>query len=432
MDTNENIPKPPPVSTETEKTEELNSAEETSKEQLQTEKAPEAVKEKSLKKSLFIIIGVLLGILVLGVGAFFATSKMKKLKSDDNVGEFNKTVSKNNDFEKKNNTVGGGIHNSKCEEGYKKLLEINGFDFDKHCINQKIRTGDYDENAVPQKKKNLVLIFDASGSMAGKVKGKRKIDIAKDAAKKFIDQVANEENFALSIVVYGHKGSSSQSQKKISCNGIEEVYYLGKVDAEVAKSKLDKFNATGWTPIASSFKKAEAILSKHPNDENFILLVSDGKEMCDGDPVATIKEIKNKGLNVKADVIGFDVGGADESQLKAIAQAGNGDYFSVSSAVDLENAFAKHKEMLNKADFKIGRIIEQLYDISFVINTYNQCRVMLQKERVAMMLDIHAYKLIGEKCESFADSQYKKRFKELSEKIETTYRNDKAKFDALK
>ena len=429
---NKNIPKPPPVGAG--KTEELNSVETISNDQLQTEKVPEPIKEnkeKPSKKLLFIIVGALLGILILGAGAFFVVSKLKK-SSGGNVGGYSNVVSKNNDSGERNSIIGGGVHNSKCEEGYKKLLEVNGFDFDRYCINQKIRTGSYDENAVPQKKKNLVLIFDASGSMAAKINGKRKIDIAKDAAKKFIDQVANEEGFALSIVVYGHKGSNAQSQKKISCNGIEEVYYLGNVDAEIAKSKLDKFDATGWTPIANSFKKAEAILSKYSNDENFILLVSDGKEMCDGDPVTTIKEIKSKGLNVKADVIGFDVGGADESQLKAIAQAGDGDYFSVSSAVDLENAFAKHKEMLNKADFKIGRTIEQLYDISFVINTYNQCRVMLQKEQVAMMLDIHASKLIGKKCENFADGQYKKRFNELSKKIETTYKNDKAKFDALK
>jgi hypothetical protein len=111
------------------------------------------------------------------------------------------------------------------------------------------------------------------------------------------------------------------------------------------------------------------------------LLVSDGKEMCDGDPVATIKQLKQSGLNVVTDVIGFDVGSVDEVQLKAIAEAGDGDYFSVSSAVDLENAFAKHKEMLNKTDFKIGQTLTNLYDISYIINDYNQCRTMLEKEK---------------------------------------------------
>jgi hypothetical protein len=285
---------------------------------------------------------------------------------------------------------------------------------------------------MPQKKKNLVLIFDASGSMATKIDGKRKIDIAKEAAWKFIDQSTNEKNFSLSIIVYGHKGGNSTSQKALSCKGIEEIYYLGPVNAEVAKSKLNKFDATGWTPIAGSLKKAQEILSKYPDDENFILLVSDGKEMCDGDPVTTIKEIKNSGLNVKADVIGFDVGGADETQLKAIAEAGDGNYFSVSSAIDLENAFAKHKEMLNKADYKIGRVVEQLYDVSFVINNYNQCRVMLEKERAAMMLDIHASKLVGEKCESFADEQYMQRFEKYQKQIQDNYEKDKTAFDTLK
>jgi len=374
-------------------------------------------KSKGLNKIIFIIIAGLIVLVAIGVGAFFMYGGLSsKLTNPD-----------------KNVSLGTTLgENTSCQDEYDKLLSINEFDFDAHCTSQNIRTGDYNGKKIPEKKKNLVLIFDASGSMAAKIDGKRKIDIAKEAAWKFIDQVDNEENFALSILVYGHKGSNSVSQKSISCAGIEEVYYLGNVNAEIAKSKLNTFDATGWTPIAGSFKKAQEILSKHPDDENFILLVSDGKEMCDGDPVVTITALRDTGLNVKADVIGFDVGGADEEQLKAIAEAGGGDYFSVSNAIDLENAFAKHKEMLNQADFKIGRIVEQLYDISFVINNYNQCRVMLKKEETAMMLDIHASKLVGKKCENFADAQYKKRFNEIENKIESIYKADKLQFDALK
>jgi Mg-chelatase subunit ChlD len=375
-------------------------------------------KSKSLNKIIFIMGGLIIFVFVI----FFL-----KYQSENNSGFSSKTLDDKNEEVKV--ALNGDVF---CQDEYNKLLSVNEFDFNAYCTSQDIRTGDYDDNKIPEKKKNLVLIFDASGSMAAQIDGKRKIDIAKEAAWKFIDQVDGEENFALSIVVYGHKGSNSVSQKSISCAGIEEVYYLGNVDAEIAKSKLNAFDATGWTPIAGSFKKAQEILSKHPEDENFILLVSDGKEMCDGDPVAAITALRDVGLNVKADVIGFDVGGADEEQLKAIAEAGGGDYFSVSSAIDLENAFAKHKELLNEADFKIGRTVEQLYDISFVINTYNQCRVMLQKEQAAMMLDIHASKLVGEKCEDFSDKQYRERFDELKKEIETNYKADKSKFDALK
>ncbi len=384
-------------------------------------------KKRSLNKLILIIIGAVLLLLVIGVGAFFVFTKNNS--KDVNINKKDGLMSKMTNTTKYNQHKGNDVVNSDCEQSYKKLLAANSFDFDKYCINQNVRTGTYDENAVPQKKKNLVLIFDASGSMAARIGGKRKIDIAKEAAWKFIDQVANEKNFALSIVVYGHKGGNAQSQKSVSCAGIEEIYYLGDVNAEIAKSKLNKFDATGWTPIADSFKKAKEILADKPNDENFILLLSDGKEMCDGDPVATIKEIKKEGLNVKADVIGFDVGGTDESQLKAIAEAGDGDYFSVSNAVDLENAFAKQKEMLNKANFKIGRTLEQLSDVSFIINNYNQCLVMLKKEEAVMMLDIHAKKLLGADCEQTAQKEYENRVNNIKKQLDQIYESDMKAFN---
>ncbi len=387
-------------------------------------------KKKSLNKLILIIIGAVVIVALIGVGVFFVFSKNNKAKV--NINEKSGLLSKITSYTKNNQNKRDDMNDFDCKQSYEKLLEANSFDFDKYCINQNVRTGNYDENAVPQKKKNLVLIFDASGSMAARINGKRKIDIAKEAAWKFIDQVADEENFALSIVVYGHKGGNAQSQKSMSCAGIDEIYYLGDVNAKIAKSKLNNFDATGWTPIAGSFQKAKEILSDKPNDENFILLLSDGKEMCDGDPVSTIKAIKNQGLNVKADVIGFDVGGVDEAQLKAIAEAGDGDYFSVSNAVDLDNAFAKHKEMLNKANFKIGRTLEQLSDVSFIINNYNQCLVMLKKEEAVMMLDIHARKLLGANCEQSAQKEYESRVNDIKQQLDQIYESDMKAFNSTK
>ncbi len=406
---------------------------------------------KSSNKTIWIIAGVVVGIiglvlLVVFFRSFYFGGKLGGGKlniSHKGDGKFiglrvgrNKHDSTDDedddeDGDWEETTIPKGLSGD-CVDKYNKLLEINGFDFDKYCINQNIRSQNYQEQKINTKPQNIVLIFDASGSMGARIGGQRKIDIAKEATKKFIDQIAGDENTNLDIIVYGHKGSNSASQKTISCNGIEEIYHLGGVHANVAKSKLDNFNATGWTPIADSLKKAKQILVGHKDEHNFILLVSDGKETCGGSPVGVINDIKSSGTNIKVNVIGFDVTGDDADQLEAIAKAGDGNYFDAKNAYDMEIAFRKHKQMLNKADFKIGSAIEQLYDISFVINTYNQCRVMLYKEYVAMMLDVHAHKLAGTRCEDSIDEKYKERFDSIMSKIETNYQTDKAKFDALR
>ena len=407
-----------------------------------------SLSNKSSNKTIWIIAGVAIGIigLVLLViffrpfhfGSKFGGGKINiSHKGDGKVVGLRVGRNKHNSMDDEENydnreevAISQGLSGN-CLDKYNKLLEINGFDFDKYCINQNIRSQNYQEQKIKTKPQNIVLIFDASGSMGARIGGQRKIDIAKEATKKFIDQIAGDENTNLDIIVYGHKGSNSASQKTVSCNGIEEIYHLGGVHADVVKSKLDNFNATGWTPIADSLKKAQQILAGHKDEHNFILLVSDGKETCGGNPVGVINNIKSSGTNIKVNVIGFDVTGDDADQLEAIAEAGDGNYFDAKNAYDMEIAFQKHRQMLNKADFKIGSTVEQLYDISFVINTYNQCRVMLYKEYVAMMLDIHAHKLAGTKCEKTLDAKYRERFENIKNKIETNYQTDKAKFNAL-
>ncbi len=324
------------------------------------------------------------------------------------------------------------VQENGCQAPYDGVLAKNIFDFSE-CTQSAIRTGNFDEATIKQKENNLIIIFDSSGSMAQKIGGRAKIDIAKEAVKKYIDKLNGDESLNLGMLVYGHKGSNSPSQKALSCAGIDEIYYLNKVHAEVAKAKIDGFSATGWTPIAKSLELAGEKLKAKPVDgKNMILLVSDGTETCDGNPVEMVKKLHSSGLNVTANVIGFDVAGAEEQALKNIAAAGGGDYFSVKNAQEFDLAFQKHDNTLKKANYKIGRTVEQIYDISNVMNQYGQCTSMLKREEAAMMLDIHASKLAGESCEAYADQEYWKRDAEITKKLEDNFSQDKQKFDALK
>src|SRR4030095_14176464 len=59
--------------------------------------------------------------------------------------------------------------------------------------------------------------------------------------------------------------------------------------------------------------------------ERFIVLVSDGKETCQGDPVVAAKALAAKGITVHT--VGFIVDTAARGQLQAIAQTTGGTYF---------------------------------------------------------------------------------------------------------
>ncbi|MFZ1720804.1 MAG: VWA domain-containing protein [Candidatus Moraniibacteriota bacterium] len=179
-------------------------------------------------------------------------------------------------------------------------------------------------------KKNIVVIFDASGSMNAMLGSEKKIDIAKKSLNAYIDSLSPDVN--VSLLTYGEIGSSSQADKAASCAAIDEKYYLGAMNAPALKGKINAILAKGWTPITNALTKANTILAAHPGEENRIVLVSDGEETCGGDPVTIAQKIKAG--NAKVDVVGFDVKGSVAEALKNISIQGGGGYISIKNADD--------------------------------------------------------------------------------------------------
>ena len=73
-------------------------------------------------------------------------------------------------------------------------------------------------------------------------------------------------------------------------------------------------------------------------ENNHVVLISDGIETCEGDPCKVAADLVAKGLNVRVHVVGFDVDADAREQLQCIAEAGNGMYFDAQSAQALQQA----------------------------------------------------------------------------------------------
>jgi len=67
-----------------------------------------------------------------------------------------------------------------------------------------------------------------------------------------------------------------------------------------------------------------------------VYVVTDGIETCGGDPVAAAEDLAGSGIQPIVNVIGFQAGDADQEALRAIAEAGGGDYTRADSQQDLE------------------------------------------------------------------------------------------------
>ncbi|MRG86754.1 vWA domain-containing protein [Salinibacillus xinjiangensis] len=178
-----------------------------------------------------------------------------------------------------------------------------------------------------------ILLLDASSSMLLSVEGRVKMDIAKEAVQQFANVIGQEND--VSLVVYGHKGSEADSDKQLSCEGIEEVYPMGTYDKKKFEASLNNFESKGWTPLADAIDKA-AEMSKGLEGEITLYIVSDGVETCDGNPVASAEDFVKENEHRKVNIIGFNVDEDVEEQLQKVSEAGNGEFYSADDANELK------------------------------------------------------------------------------------------------
>jgi hypothetical protein len=176
------------------------------------------------------------------------------------------------------------------------------------------------------------LILDGSGSMKGRLKsGEMKIDAAKHAVEELIKNLPSEMDLAFRA--YGHQ---SPRDKK-DCQDTEVLTGFAPVseNREQVIAKTHALKAQGYTPITYVLKLAAEDFPKDAPGDKTIILVSDGKETCEGDPCATAHALAQSGARLVIHTVGFGVDEATKSQLECIARATGGKYFGASDAQEL-------------------------------------------------------------------------------------------------
>ncbi|GAA0600862.1 hypothetical protein GCM10009001_16700 [Virgibacillus siamensis] len=194
---------------------------------------------------------------------------------------------------------------------------------------------------------NIEIILDSSGSMAAISGGKTRMELAKESINNFLSKVPEKANVSLRI--YGHKGSGAESDKKMSCSAIEQVYGFAPYNKQKFQKALNKFEPKGWTPIASALKQSMKSMKEYDskNNTNLIYLVSDGIGTCGGDPVKVAKSFSKSNAKPIINIIGFQTDAKAQKQLEKMAKASNGIYTTVNNQDELESEFDNAQETLD-------------------------------------------------------------------------------------
>lgn len=189
---------------------------------------------------------------------------------------------------------------------------------------------------------NTLIILDVSGSMAGKAgsKGKSKLEQAKQAVHRYVDTLPAVDLMQVGLLVYGHKGANTPAAKAESCQAVEVVRPLGPVDVKAMDAAMKPLKPSGWSPIAAAIEASAGAMPEEVGVMNHVILVADGLEACDGDPVAIARRLRATNHLTVVDVIGFGVGSKEDATLlRDIATATGGVYHEAADVAAFDQAF---------------------------------------------------------------------------------------------
>ena len=191
--------------------------------------------------------------------------------------------------------------------------------------------------ASAQTLEDVVIVYDASGSMWGQIDGVSKMEIAKEVMGDLIATWPEQAN--LGLMAYGHR-------RKADCSDIETVIAPAPLDRAAFVDAIENITPRGRTPLTESIRQAAELLS-YRDSKATVILVSDGVETCQADPCALSAELAQQGVNFTAHVVGFDLTEEKHAGLACIAENTGGVFVPAKDAAGLKEALSHVQKVMD-------------------------------------------------------------------------------------
>ncbi len=177
----------------------------------------------------------------------------------------------------------------------------------------------------------VIVVFDGSGSAAGRIGGTPKIDIARSALAAALTEAP--EDLSLGFIAYGHR-------RKEACEDIELLAApaTGMVEGVLAASR--KIRPRGQTPIAGAIALAAGALTD-PQAKATVVVITDDGENCDPDPCATVAAVKEHAPGLRVSIVGLNVSEENAPKLACFADQTGGLYLRAADADGFTAALAE-------------------------------------------------------------------------------------------
>ncbi len=161
----------------------------------------------------------------------------------------------------------------------------------------------------PPVKHRILIVLDASGSMGELWGNQSKYQIALQVLARVIDSVQRvHPNVEFGLRLLGHQSPRAQR----NCQDTRLELPFGQHPPSAILALAQRYQPQGWTPIAYALQQAmkdfqEAPTSTDQPTLNGIILITDGKETCEGDPCTIVQELFRRRISIKPFIVGMGV-----------------------------------------------------------------------------------------------------------------------------
>ena len=175
------------------------------------------------------------------------------------------------------------------------------------------------------------LILDASGSMLQRIEGRQRIDIARTVLVDLVEATI-PSGTPLALRIFGHRTPDAcQTDLEVPLAPLDRARVAPIIRRTEAKN-LAK------TPIGASLELVGEDL-KGVEGQMIVILVTDGEETCGGDPQAAIQGLKDQGIEIRVNIVGFAIEDAAlKETFRSWADLGGGLYFDATGGEQLSTA----------------------------------------------------------------------------------------------
>ncbi len=208
-------------------------------------------------------------------------------------------------------------------------------------------SSDYEYSS--SKNEMTLFILDFSNSMSEFLEGQSKAQMMVDTVKSLLPKINPDSMVGLRV--YGHKIGFTPLD---ACRASSLAVPIGKLDASLINSALDKTHPKGMTPITFSLKQAIRYDFLGFTGNKHIILLTDGGENCDESPCKFVINLMKLRKDVKIDVIAFNISDEDDlDQLQCTSFVTGGKFYTANTAAELANSLENSSNAYKKVEAKI-------------------------------------------------------------------------------